>query len=72
MCLSVSECVCVCVCLTWILSTSTPLDEADDEEDEDDEGDGAHQSDEPALSRDVHLVLTVGWRHTHTHRKQGE
>lgn len=46
--------------LTWVLSTTTPLDEAHDEQDQDDEGDGAHEANEPALSGDVDLV-DVGW-----------
>lgn len=41
--------------LTWIFAALVPLDEADDEQDEDEQSDGRHQTDEPALSGDVHL-----------------
>lgn len=41
--------------LTRILPALVPLDEADDEQDEDEQSDGRHQTDEPALSGDVHL-----------------
>lgn len=44
---------------TWVFTPSAPLDEADYEEDEHDESHGTHDPDEPALSGDVHLVLSV-------------
>lgn len=50
---------------TWIFPPAAPLDEADDEEDENDQGNGAHSPDEPSLSGDVHLILSVNWKTTH-------
>lgn len=47
--------------LTWVLPSSAPLNEANDQQNEDQESDGTHQPDEPALGRDVHVVLGVGW-----------
>lgn len=44
---------------TRIFPPTAPLDEADDEEDEDHQSHGAHNPDEPSLSGDVHLILSI-------------
>lgn len=44
---------------TRIFAPTAPLDEADDEEDEDQQSHSAHNPDEPSLSRDVHLILSI-------------
>lgn len=47
--------------LTWIFPASAPLNEADYQEDENQESYGTHQPDEPALRRDVHVILGISW-----------
>lgn len=56
------------MCITWIFATFIPLDEAHNEEDQDEKSDGAHQSNKPALSGDVHLAVGYSW----THREGGD
>lgn len=46
---------------TWVFPPSTPLDEADYEKDEHDESHSTHDPNEPTLSGDVHLVLSICW-----------
>lgn len=48
-----------CKALTWVFPASAPLNEADDEQNKDQESYGTHQPDEPALCRDVHVVLGI-------------
>lgn len=47
--------------LTWVLPSSAPLNEANYQQNEDQESYGTHQPDEPALGRDVHVVLGISW-----------
>lgn len=49
---------------TRIFPPAAPLDEADYEEDENDQSHGAHDPDEPSLSGDIHLILSINWKNT--------
>lgn len=51
---------------TWVFPPSAPLDKADNEEDEHNESHSTHYSNEPALSGDVHLVLSINCVQTKT------
>lgn len=55
--------------LTWVFPSSAPLNEANNQQNEDQEGDGTHQPDEPALGRDVHVVLGVSWEENGERKK---
>lgn len=49
------------ISLTWIFSSSAPLNKANYQQNQDQESDGTHQSNKPALSCNVPLILSVGY-----------
>lgn len=63
---------------TGVLSPFVTFDEAGDEQDQDKQGDGTHQTNEPALCGDVHLLTwyyyTSACEHKHVRgeAEQGE